>query len=88
MSVSRSLKGILGYGEAMSVTAVLTDAKENEIIRKNPARMIVLPNTESREQHIPNADEVDRFFRALADEPLLLHLRHLHRLPPRRALHS
>ena len=53
-----------------AVSAVLTDAKKNEIIQKNPARMIDLPDTESREQHIPNADEVDRFFRALADEPL------------------
>ena len=53
-----------------AVSAVLSDAKKNEIIQKNPARMIDLPDTESREQHIPNADEVDRFLRALADEPL------------------
>ena len=53
-----------------AVSAVLSDAKKNEIIQKNPARMIDLPDTESREQAIPTPDEVERFIRALKDEPL------------------
>jgi hypothetical protein len=53
-----------------AVSAVLSDAKRNEIIQKNPARMIDLPDTESREQAIPTPEELDRFIRALKDEPL------------------
>ena len=53
-----------------AVSAVLSDAKRNEIIQKNPARMIDLPDTESREQAIPTPEEVDRFFAVLKDEPL------------------
>ena len=53
-----------------AVSAVLSDAKRNEIIQKNPARMIDLPDTESREQAIPTPEELDRFIRALRDEPL------------------
>ena len=53
-----------------AVSAVLSDAKKNEIIQKNPARMIDLPDTETREQAIPTSEEVDRFIRALADEPM------------------
>lgn len=53
-----------------AVSAVLSDAKRNEIIQKNPARMIDLPDTESLEQAIPTPEEVDRFIRALKDEPL------------------
>ncbi len=53
-----------------AVSAVLSDAKKNEIIQKNPARMIDLPDTEAREQAIPTPGEVDRFIRVLADEPL------------------
>ena len=53
-----------------AVSAVLSDAKRNEIIQKNPARMIDLPDSESREQAIPTSEELDRFIRALKDEPL------------------
>ena len=35
------------------VSAVLSDAKRNEIIEKNPARMIDLPDTTRRVQMIP-----------------------------------
>lgn len=52
-----------------AVSAVLSDAKRNEIIQKNPARMIDLPDTEPREQFIPNPDEVARFLRTLMEEP-------------------
>lgn len=51
------------------VSAVLSDAKRNEIIAKNPARMIDLPDTERREQFIPSEEDANRFLNALADEP-------------------
>jgi len=52
-----------------AVSAVLSDAKRNEIIQKNPARMIDLPDTKAREQFVPDPDEVTRFLRALMEEP-------------------
>lgn len=51
------------------VSAVLSDAKKNEIIQKNPARMIDLPDAQAREQHIPDPAEVERFMHALTKEP-------------------
>lgn len=51
------------------ISAVLSDAKRNEIINKNPARMIDLPDTESREQFIPTEEDANRFLNALLDEP-------------------
>ena len=51
------------------VSAVLSDAERNEIIQKNPARMIDLPGTEKREQFIPTEEDANRFLNALADEP-------------------
>ena len=51
------------------VSAVLSDAKRNEIIQKNPARMIDLPATRHREQFIPTVDEAQRLLQALAKEP-------------------
>lgn len=39
------------------VSAVLSDAKRNEIIPENPAHMIDLPDTEKREQFIPSEEE-------------------------------
>ena len=42
-------------------SAVLSDAKRNEIIEKNPARMIDLPETTSRTQLIPTDEEAHRF---------------------------
>ena len=44
-----------------AVSAVLSDAKRNEIIEKNPARMIDLPETAPRTQMIPTDEEVHRF---------------------------
>ena len=51
------------------VSAVLSDAKRNEIIQKNPVRMIDLPATRHREQFIPTIEEAQRLLQALAKEP-------------------
>lgn len=51
------------------VSAVLSDAKRNEIISKNPARMIDLPDTEHRQQFIPTDQQVQDLILALLDEP-------------------
>lgn len=56
------------------VSAVLSDAKRNEIIQKNPARMIDLPLTEHREQRIPSQEEAKRIIDRLAKEPLVYRL--------------
>lgn len=50
------------------VSAVLSDAKRNEIIEKNPARMIDLPETTRRTQLIPTDEEAHRFLDLLAEE--------------------
>lgn len=50
------------------VSAVLSDAKRNEIIEKNPARMIDLPDTARRAQMIPTDAEAHRFLDVLANE--------------------
>ncbi len=51
------------------VSAVLSDAKRNKIIQKNPARMIDLPDTERREQFIPTPEQAKEFLDGLVDEP-------------------
>ena len=51
-----------------AVSAVLSDAKRNEIIQTNPARMIDLPTTNRMEQHIPTVQEVQRLLQALSME--------------------
>lgn len=51
------------------VSAVLSDAKRNEIIQKNPARMIDLPLTRRAAQCIPSPAEIQRLLDALAGEP-------------------
>ena len=51
------------------VSAVLSDAKRNEIISKNPARMIDLPNTEHRQQFIPTDQQAQDLILALLNEP-------------------
>ena len=69
------------------VSAVLSDAKRNEIISKNPARMIDLPDTEQRQQFIPT-DEQAQYLpqRSVWRSTYLYHavLRsgHVHWLPP------
>ena len=52
-----------------AVSAVLSDAKRNEIIQTNPARMIDLPTTNRMEEHIPTVQEVQRLLQALSMEP-------------------
>lgn len=49
------------------VSAVLSDAKRNEIIEKNPARMLDLPETTRRTQLIPTDEEAHRFLNLLAE---------------------
>ena len=51
-----------------AVSAVLSDAKRNEIIQKNPARMIDLPRTESAAQYIPSDAEAQELMKALLGE--------------------
>ena len=51
------------------VSAVLSDAKRNEVISKNPARMIDLPDTEHRQQFIPTDEQAQELILALLDEP-------------------
>lgn len=52
-----------------AVSAVLSDAKRNEIIQKNPARMIDLPAASHTNQHIPTVEEAQHLLQALAREP-------------------
>lgn len=52
-----------------AVSAVLSDAKRNEIIQKNPACMIDLPATQHNEQYIPTIEEAQRLLLALSKEP-------------------
>lgn len=52
-----------------AVSAVLSDAKRNEIIQKNPARMIDLPAASHVGQHIPTVEEAQHLLQALAREP-------------------
>ena len=49
------------------VSAVLSDAKKNEIIQENPARMIDLPDTTSKIQAIPSDEEAAEFLNIIAD---------------------
>ena len=51
------------------VSAVLSDAKRNEIIDRNPARIIDLPETKPKTQVIPTDEEAKRFLTILANEP-------------------
>ena len=51
------------------VSAVLSDAKRNEIIEKNPARMLDLPTPQRTVQRIPTRGEVKKLLDALAKEP-------------------
>ena len=53
------------------VSAVLSDAKRNEIIEKNPARMIDLPDAERKTQEIPTMEEMQKLLSALCyEEPV------------------
>ena len=52
-----------------AVSAVLSDAKRNEIIQNNPARTIDLPAASHADQHIPTVEEAQHLLQALAREP-------------------
>lgn len=52
-----------------TLSAVLRDAKKNEIIQKNPARMIDLPDTEKVKQCIPTDEQAKEIINLLLDEP-------------------
>ena len=49
------------------ISAVLSDAKRNEIIQKNPARMVDLPDTTQRVQRIPTDREAADFLNTIAN---------------------
>ena len=51
------------------VSAVLSDAKRNEILEKNPARMVALPHTQRGIQRVPSQAEVRKLLDTLAREP-------------------
>ena len=51
------------------VSAVLSDAKRNEILEKNPARMVALPHTQRAIQRVPSQAEVQKLLDTLAREP-------------------
>lgn len=51
------------------MSAVLSDAKRNEILEKNPARMVALPQTQRSIQRVPSQAEVQKLLDALAQEP-------------------
>lgn len=53
------------------VSAVLSDAKRNEVIQNNPARMIDLPITERRIQRIPTPEEAQDIIAAMMEEPFV-----------------
>ena len=51
------------------VSAILSDAKRNEIIEKNPARMLDLPMPQCTVQRIPTQREIQKLLDTLALEP-------------------
>ncbi len=51
------------------VSAVLSDAKRNEIIEKNPARMLDLPMLQRTIQRIPSQWEIQKLLDTLSMEP-------------------
>lgn len=65
----RPVKEVSVQKHLVAISAVLSDAKRNEIISKNPARMIDLPPTEKVVQIIPTDNEIKELMTALLDEP-------------------
>ena len=55
--------------EKLDAIAEQTGRTRNEIIQKNPARMIDLPATEKVDQQIPTPEEAKRLLEILANEP-------------------
>lgn len=50
-------------------SAVLSDAKRNEILPKNPAHMVELPVVTPSAQSIPTPEQAEKLISALKDEP-------------------
>ena len=65
----RPIKEVSVQKYLVAISAVLNDAKRNEIIAKNPARMIDLPPTHKVVQIIPTDNEIKELTTALLDEP-------------------
>ena len=68
------------------VSAVFSNAKRNEILEKNPARMVALPQTRRAIQRVPIQAEVQKLLDAMAREPRyyrLFYLLSVYRLPAR-----
>lgn len=53
------------------VSAVLSDAKRNDLIPHNPARMVSLPALKSEPQAIPTMEEMNLLVQELQKEPLV-----------------
>ena len=73
------------------VSAVLSDAKRNEIIEKNPARMLDLPTPRRTVQRIHakrGGKAAGCAGKGAAALPSVLSALHVHRLPPGRAVRS
>lgn len=52
-----------------AVSVVLSDAKRNEIIPKNPAHMVTLPEVKNVQQYIPSRQEVSQIISIIRKEP-------------------
>lgn len=65
----KPIKEVTVQKHLVAISAVLSDAKRNEIIPKNPARMVELPLAEKTVQHIPTDLEIKELMNALLDEP-------------------
>lgn len=65
----KPIKEVTVQKHLVAISAVLSDAKRNEIIPKNPARMIDLPPPEKAVQVIPTDKQIKELINALLDEP-------------------
>ncbi len=65
----KRIKEVTVQKHLTAVSAVLSDAKRNEIIQKNPARMVEVPLTEKVVQLIPNDAQIAEFLSLLCSEP-------------------
>ncbi len=65
----RVIKEVTVQKHLVAVSAVLSDAKRNEIIQRNPAHMLDLPIPEKVEQSIPTDKEVKEFMNHLPQLP-------------------
>lgn len=52
-----------------TVSAVLEDAKRNDILLYNPAHRVAKPHMEQKQQRIPSQHEIDRLLQCILQEP-------------------